>query len=72
MATLAAEFAAELKRKLKADPEMAEELETVTDLRQWVAAQVSEQTEGDDMSPAVKRYIRKNLIVSEVLQNLRD
>ena len=62
-------FARELAQILNQDPELAEEVtETRSVLRQWVSEQVQRQTEDDEMSPAVRRFIRQHLKTAEVME----
>lgn len=62
-------FAHELAAVLNGDPELRYEVtETRASLREWVSDQVKQQTEDDDMSRAVKRFIRQHLTVSEVME----
>lgn len=62
-------FAHELAAVLNEDPELREEVtESRASLREWVSDQVKAQTEDDDMSRAVKRFIRQHLTVSEVME----
>lgn len=68
--TLAEQFSRELKTLLRADPEMAVELESPSALRSWVAERVRDQLENDDMSRAVKAFIRLNLPVAVVMKHL--
>ena len=61
MADLNTEFAAYIWRKLAEDPEVADELEELGALREWVAEKIREQWGSDDMAPCVKRLVRANL-----------
>lgn len=70
MADLNAEFAAYIRRKLAEDPEVAEELEELGALREWVAEKVREQWDSDEVAPCVKRFIRANLNTAQVMRIL--
>lgn len=62
-------FAHELGADLNGDPELRYEVtETRATLREWVAEKVREQTDSDEMSRAVKRFIRARLSVSKVME----
>lgn len=62
-------FAHELAAQLNGDPELRYEVtETRATLRSWVSEQVQAQTEDDEMSRAVKRFIRQHLSTSEVMR----
>ncbi len=62
-------FAHELAAVLNEDPELREEVtESRASLREWVAEQVKMQTDDDEMSQVVKRFVRKHLSASEVMR----
>jgi hypothetical protein len=64
-------FALELQQWLKDDPELVEEFDgSRAALRSWVSERVKAQTESDDMSPAVRRFIRANLQTGSVMEFL--
>ena len=62
-------FALELARALNGDPELRYEVtETRASLREWVTEQVKMQTDDDEMSRVVKRFLRQHLSASEVMR----
>ncbi len=62
-------FAHELAATLNEDPELRYEVtETRATLREWVTDQVRQQTENDDMSQAIRRFIRQHLTASKVME----
>lgn len=67
---LSEQFALELKRKMRADPDMAVELENASDLRHWVSEHVRAQTDSDDMSRVVKAFLRTHLSTEAVMRHM--
>lgn len=65
------QFAAHVKRILREDPELAEEVtQSRAELRDWVQELVQQQTEGDDIASCVKRFVKAHLSATGVMRFL--
>ena len=69
--TLSESFAQELAKSLKDDPETLAEFYYVSEMRAWVKEQIDLQLDSDDMSKSVKAFIKRSLVVNDIMSVLQ-
>ena len=62
-------IAAEFRKLLKADPELAEEFESKAELKSWIRERLSDDMSGVE-SKAIKAWLKRHIDIKVIMKEL--